>query len=80
MRKLNLKNKVFIVVFSLIILGIIGLLVYAVKLVGNKGKEVYAVTSNTVLFANDLNQIDTKNGGRIEKKWSGNISLYNEYR
>ena len=71
MRKLNLKNKVFIVVFSLIILGIIGLLVYAVKLVGNKGKEVYAVTSNTVLFANDSNQIDTKNGGRIEKKWSG---------
>ena len=71
MRKLNVKNKMFIVLFSFIILAIIGILVYAVKLVGNKGSKVYEVTSNTVLFANDSNQIDTKVGGKIEKKWSG---------
>ena len=77
MRKLNINNKMFILVFSIIILGIIGILVYAVRLVGNKGTEVYAVTSNTVLFASDSNQIDTKSGGKIEKKWSGDYYFLN---
>ena len=71
MRKLNVKNKIFIVLFSFIILVIIGILIYAVKIVGNKGSKVYDVTSNTVLFAADSNQIDTKNGGKVEKKWNG---------
>lgn len=73
MRKLNFKNKIFIFIFAIIILGIIGLLVYAVKLVGNKGKDVYDVSSNTVIFSQDSNLIDTKDGGKIEKKWNGNF-------
>ena len=34
-----------------IILGIIALLVYAVRKVGARGRDVYTVTSNTVIFA-----------------------------
>lgn len=69
MRKLSLKNKFFIFIFILIILAIVFILLYSVKLVGNRSNLVYQVNNNTVLFASDSNLIDTKNGGKVEKNW-----------
>jgi len=71
MKKINGKNKIFITIFIIIILVIIGILIYAVKLVGNSKKESLAVTSNTVIFSEDTNLIDTSDGGKIEAKWDG---------
>ena len=73
-RTLNRKNKIFISLFVIIILAIIGILVYSVKLTGYKNNKIYAITDSHVLFADDFSNIDTKNGGKIEKSWD------NEYR
>lgn len=70
MRKLNLKNKLFVFIFTLIILLIIFILIFAARKVGASKNNVYTVTSNTILFANDSNFIDTKSGGKIEKRWN----------
>lgn len=77
MRKLNFKNKFFIFIFSGIILIIVFILVYAVKLTGGKGKDVYDVSSNTVIFSKDSSLIDTKSGGKVEKKWNGDFYYTN---
>ena len=73
-RELNKKNKFFIVLFVLIILAIIGILVYSVKLTGYKNNNVFAIGDNHVLYADDFSNVNTKNGGKIEKGWD------NEYR
>ena len=73
-RELNRKNKIFISLFVVIILAIIGILVYSVKLTGYKNNSVYTINDNHVLYADDFRNINTKNGGKIEKSWD------NEYR
>ena len=73
-RELNRKNKIFISLFVIVILAIIGILVYSVKLTGYKNNKIYTVNENHVLFADDFSNINTKNGGKIEKSWD------NEFR
>ena len=68
-RHLNVKNKIFILVFVLIILVIVGILVYSVKLVGYKNNTIYTVPEKSVLFASDYSSINTEKGGKIEKSW-----------
>jgi len=70
MRKLNVKNKIFIVIFTLVILAIVYIIFHSVKLVGNRSNEVYKVNNNTILFASDSNLIDTSMGGKVEKNWN----------
>lgn len=72
MRKLNFKNRIFIILFCIIIVGIIGLLIFAARKSSDKVESLYTVTSNTVLFGTENNLLDTKLGGAIEKNWSGN--------
>ncbi len=69
--KLSLKNKIFILVFIVIILGIVGILVHSARMVGNKSKYVYDITNSSILFYEDTNMIDTTDGGKIEEKWNG---------
>lgn len=73
-RHLNKKNKLFIGLFIIIILAIIGILIYSVKLAGYKNNTVYNISDNHVLFADDYSVIDTKTGGKISKSWD------NEYK
>lgn len=73
-RRLNGKNKIFIALFIVIILIIVGILVYSIFLVGYNNSNIYTVDNNTVLFANDSSNIDTSSGGKIEKSWD------NQYR
>ena len=69
MRKLNGKNKLYIAIFSIIILIIIGILIVSLSLSQNKLKTVYNVSSNSVVFDSDTNLIDTSSGGEVAKKW-----------
>ena len=73
MRKLNNKNKIYIFLFSIIIVGIIGILVYAVKLT-----SVYQVSNNSVIFDSTTNLIDTSGGGEIAKSWDNQYYYQNE--
>ena len=68
MRKLSLKNKLFVFIFTFIILLIVSILIFAARKVGASKSKVYTVTSNTVLFAKDTNFIDTNSGGKIERR------------
>ena len=70
MRKLSLKNKLFVFIFTFIILLIVSILIFAARKVGASKSKVYTVTSNTVLFAKDTNFIDTNSGGKIERRWN----------
>lgn len=78
MRKLNNKNKLFILLFSIIVLGIVAILIYSVKLSkGNNLSTVYSVSSNSVIYDYETNLIDTKKGGEIEKSWDNNYYYTN---
>ena len=68
-RELNRKNKIFISLFVVIILAIIGILVYSVRLTGYKNNKIYTITDDHVLYADDFSNVNTKNGGKIEKSW-----------
>ena len=70
-RELNRKNKIFISLFVVIILAIIGILVYSVKLTGYKNNNVYTIGDNHILYADDFSNVNTKKGGKIEKSWDG---------
>ena len=72
MRKLNSKNKLFIVIFSLIVLAIVGILIFSVILSSKKEKSVYNVSNNTIIFDSDSNLIDTSTGGIVTQKWDNN--------
>lgn len=69
------KNKIFIILFILIILVIVGILVYSVTLVNHDNSNIFSVDANTILFADDYSSIDTTKGGKIEKKWN-NVYSY----
>lgn len=71
MRKLNNKNKLFILLFSLIIIGIIGIFIYSMRMTGkfDKSSAIYSISTNSVVFNNDSILLDTKQGGNILKNW-----------
>lgn len=75
MRKLNTKNKIFILLFSLIIVGIVGLLVYSINLSekNNNTTKIYTISTNSVVYDNNEVLLDTKQGGSLNKSWD---SLY----
>ncbi len=71
---LNLKNKIYLFIFSLIIIAIIALLVVsAVTSTRNKNTTKYEISTNGVVFAEDTNKVDTSLGGSIEKRWDNNF-------
>lgn len=80
MRKLNNKNKLFILLFSFIILGIVVLLVYSVNMSGkfDGTNLVYEVSTNAIVYNNDAVLIDTKKGGKIFQNWNG-LYYYVDY-
>lgn len=69
---LNLKNKIYIFIFSLIVIAIVAILIISAKM-SNKDKTInkYEVSTNSVVFNQDTNLVDTSKGGFIEKKWDG---------
>lgn len=69
-RKLNNRNKMFIGIFSIIVLAIIGILVVSVNLSSKNGSTVYTVSSNSVVFDSESNLIDTSLGGEVMKRWN----------
>ena len=75
MRKLNLKNKIFIFIFSIIVLGIVLILIQAVKLSSNKQSglsSVFSVTSNSAIYGENTDILNTNLGGEIKKSWNNN--------
>lgn len=75
MKKLNLKNKIFIFIFSLIILGIIAILIVSVRLSNNNGSNtssIYNVSTNSVIYSEKMLLVETKLGGEIKKSWNNN--------
>ena len=71
---LSLKNKIYIFIFSLIIVGIVVILVFSANMsTKNKTITKYEVSTNSVIFNEDTNLVDTSLGGTIEKKWDGDF-------
>ena len=71
MRKLNNANKFFILLFSLIIVGIICLLVYSMSMGGKFDNltAIYQLSTNSVVYNYDDVLLDTKTGGELKKSW-----------
>ena len=76
MRKLSNKNKIYLFLFTIIVIGIIALMIYAIKLSSNKTREVYSICTNSVIFDSETNLIDTSLGGQIATNWSSDY-FYN---
>ncbi len=78
MRKLNGKNKIFIALFSGLIIIMIVILVASVFISQKNGSTVYNVSSNSVVFDSETNLIDTTKGGEILKRWDGSYYYINQ--
>ena len=76
MRKLSNKNKIYLFLFTIIVIGIIALMIYAIKLSSNKTRDVYSISTNSVIFDSETNLIDTSLGGQIATNWSSDY-FYN---
>ena len=77
MRKLNTKNKIFIAVFSIIVLSMTLLIVVAVVQATKNAKTVYNISSNSAIFDSETNLIDTSKGGTIAKRWDDSYYYLN---
>lgn len=77
MRKLNGRNKIFIAVFSIIIIVMVVILVLSVNIAQKNGSTVYEVSSNSIVFDSETNLIDTSKGGSIKKRWDGSYYYMN---
>ena len=75
-RHLNKKNKLFMGLFVIIILAIIGILIYSVKLTGYKNNTIYTISDNHVLFADDYIILILKMVVKLIKLGITNINLY----
>lgn len=71
MRKLNGRNKIFIIVFSIIIIVMVVILVTSVGIAQKNGSTVYSVSNNSIVFDSETNLIDTSKGGSIKQHWNG---------
>ena len=69
MRKLNTKNKMFIAIFSIIVLSMTLLIVVAVVQATKNARTVYDISSNSAIFDSETNLVDTSSGGTIAKRW-----------
>lgn len=72
MRKLNNKNKFFILLFSFIIIGIVAIFIYSINMSGkfDKTTSIYPVSTNSVVYNGEYVLLDTKQGGDILKNWN----------
>ncbi|MBQ4262704.1 MAG: hypothetical protein IJB83_00470 [Bacilli bacterium] len=70
MRKLNGKNKLYLIIFTIIVIVITILLIFSIRISNKNGKIVYNISSNSVVFNSETNLLDTSSGGRITKKWN----------
>ena len=78
MRNLNKKNKIYIILFAVIIISIIGILVVSMNLSNkNKSINVYDISKNSVVFDSNTTLVDTSLGGTIEAKWDKTFSYNN---
>ena len=75
MRKLNNINKFFILLFSLIIVGIVVLLIFSMKKSGTYDNltAVYTFLNNSITYNNEDVLFDSKKGGELKKSWDGNF-------
>ena len=69
MRKLSSKNKIYIIIFSLIVIIMVAILIFAVKLSRNDLTNIYDISTNSVVYDEQTNLIDTTQGGNISKSW-----------
>lgn len=71
MRKLNNKNKFFILLFSLVIVVITILLIYSVNLSGKYDNltSIYNISTNSVVYDQEDYLINTKQGGDLKRSW-----------
>ena len=74
MRKLNNKNKFFILLFSLVIVVITVLLVYSISLSGTYDNltSVKDISTNSVVYDQSDYLINTKSGGNLKRSWDAN--------
>lgn len=78
MKDLNKKNKIYIILFAVIIISIIGILVVSMKLSNeNKSINVYDISKDSVVFDSNTTLVDTSLGGTIEAKWNKTFSYNN---
>lgn len=73
MRKLNNINKFFILLFSLIIVGIVVLFVLSMNKSGTYDNltAVYNFQNNSITYNDDDILFDSKKGGELKKSWDG---------
>ena len=71
MRKLNNKNKLFMLFFSFIIIGIVVLFIYSMRMSGkfDSTTSLYEISTNSVVYNGESVFIDTKIGGNILRNW-----------
>lgn len=71
-RRLNTKNKILIIVFSLIVLGIIvGMVLFVTKIRNEKVVNELSISANEILFDKETRRIDTSLGGVVQERWNG---------
>ncbi len=72
--KLNIKNKFYIFIFAILVVGMVVILVLSASEARKKRSSTfkYEVSTNAVLFKDDSDRIDTSLGGVIDKKWDDN--------
>lgn len=75
MRNLTAGNKMNFTVFAFIVFVILIMIVCAVTMVLNNGKEEYEVSSSACIYDNNYNYIKLENDGVITKKWTGEFYL-----
>ena len=70
--RLNRKNRFYILVFIILVVGMVLMLLWSVKKTNEKSTiKSYKLSNNSVVFTNNSNIVDNKLGGTIEKKWDG---------
>lgn len=71
MRKLNNKNKLFMLLFSFIIIGIVVLFIYSMRMSGkfDSTTSLYEISTNSVVYNDESVLINTKKGGNILRNW-----------
>lgn len=75
-RKLNVKNKIYIVIFIIVIVAIIAILAIFAKKTP-EDKSIIAVTSNNILYSSSFQNLDTSTGGEVKKNWDEEFQYIN---
>ena len=75
MRKLTAGNKKSFVTFSIIILGIIGLLIWCLTIALKVEKEEYTLEGSNFLYDEEYNPILSESTATVKMKWNGSYYL-----